>query len=179
MEKIVSVPSGVNIEVQNMKIKVSGQKGNLEKEFIHPMFIGKISIAKDLDKVKISTPTDKRKVKAMVGTIAAHLNNMIRGVTEGYVYKLKIVYMHFPFTIKIEGDTVSIGNFLGAKALRKAKIVGDTKVEVKGDEVFVSGINREDVGQTCGNLEKATRIVARDRRVFQDGIFLMSKGNEE
>ncbi|MBU3905334.1 MAG: 50S ribosomal protein L6 [Nanoarchaeota archaeon] len=176
MEKIVTIPDGINVEIDNMKVTISNDKGQLQKEFIHPMFAGKIIISKEGNQVKISSINEKRKVKAMVGTISAHMNNMIRGLTEGYTYTLKIVYMHFPFTVKIDGNNVTINNFLGEKALRKAKLHGDVKVEIKGDEIIVSGVNREDVGQTCGNIERATRITKRDRRVFQDGIFISTKG---
>ena len=96
---------------------------------------------------------------------------MFIGLTDGYIAKLKIVYMHFPFTIKINGNEVLINNFLGEKKPRKTTIVGDCKMEVKGDEITVTGINKDDVGQTTANLERATWIRARDRRVFQDGIF--------
>ena len=178
MEKIVTIPQGVDIDISGMKLTVKGGKGTLEKEFIHPMFIGKIKMSKQDNEVIITTETDARKIKAMVGTIAAHTKNMIKGVTEGYTYKLKIVYMHFPFTVKIDNDIVIITNFLGGKAARKAKIVGSSKVEIKGEDIIVTGINREEVGQTCGNLERATKIGSRDRRVFQDGIFLVSKGLE-
>ncbi len=177
MEKTVIVPEGVNVDISNLKITVSGEKGKLEKDFIHPMFAGRVKIEKKDNEVKVSSDSEKRKVKAIVGTMAAHLKNMIRGVTDGYTYKLKIVYMHFPFTVKLQGDEVTVTNFLGEKSIRKAKIIGDTKVEIKGDEITVTGINREDVGQTCGNLERSTKISSRDRRVFQDGIFLTEKGS--
>lgn len=178
MEKIVAIPSGVEIDISNMKVAVKGGKGALEKEFIHPMFAGKIKMTKKDNEVIIATETNARKIKAMVGTIAAHIRNMIRGVTDGYTYKLKIVYMHFPFTVKLDNGVVIVSNFLGGKAVRKANIVGSAKVDIKGDEIIVTGINREEVGQTCGNLERATKISSRDRRVFQDGIFLVSKGLE-
>ncbi len=179
MEKIVSIPNGVNVEVDNFRVIVSGKNGKLEKDFVHPMFAGKIKIENKGETISVKSTTDKRKIKAEVGTIAAIVNSMIRGVTEGYTYTLKIVYMHFPFTVKVEGNKVTVANFLGGKAPRKAKISGDTKVVVKGDEIIVTGINREEVGQTCGNLERATKISSRDRRVFQDGIFLVSKGDAE
>lgn len=178
MDKTVIIPEGVEAEVSGMKIIIKGSKGTLEKEFIHPMFFGKIKIEKKDNEIKISAVSKSRKIKAMVGTIAAHAKNMIKGVTEGYTYKLKIVYMHFPFTVKLDKNQVYVTNFLGGKAIRRAKIVGDAKVEIKGDEIMVTGINREEVGQTCGNLERATKISSRDRRVFQDGIFLTSKGLE-
>ena len=49
------------------------------------------------------------------------------------------------------------------------------KVENKSD-VFVSGVDREKVGQTAAIIEKACRIRGRDRRIFQDGIYIVSKG---
>src|SRR5690606_1375479 len=98
-----------------------------------------------------------------------------KGVTEGFTYRMKIVYAHFPMSVKVAGDSVVIENFLGERHPRRARIVGDTKVQVKGDEVEVSGINKEDVGQTMANIEQATRIKGRDPRVFQDGIYLVSK----
>ncbi len=112
----------------------------------------------------------------MLETIKAHINNMITGVTKGFTYKMKIVYAHFPMTVKVQGDKVIIENFLGERHPRKAKILGDTKVQVKGDEVHITGIDKEDVGQTMANIEQATKIKRRDPRVFQDGIYLISKG---
>jgi large subunit ribosomal protein L6 len=88
---------------------------------------------------------------------------------------MKIVFAHFPMTVKVTGDKVNIDNFLGERHPRVAKIVGSAKVNVKGDEVTVTGINKEDVGQTMANLEQATKIKGRDPRVFQDGIYLINK----
>ena len=171
MERIVEIPEGIQIELDNFKVKVTGFKGILEKDFTSPLFRKDIIIKKEDNKISISTESKRKKVKAMLGTIEAHIFNMIKGVTEGYTVKLKIVYMHFPFTVKISGNEVSVNNFLGEKTSRKTKIVGDCKIEVKGDEITITGINKEDVGQTAANLERVTWVRARDRRVFQDGIF--------
>ncbi|MBU3896739.1 MAG: 50S ribosomal protein L6 [Nanoarchaeota archaeon] len=176
MEKTFQIPEGVNVEINNFEITVTGKKGKLEKNFANPVFTNKIKIVKTDKEVKVSTDSDKRKIKAMIGTIVAYLKNMSVGVTDGYKYTMKIVYMHFPFTVKLDGKVIIIGNFLGGKALRKSKIIGDTNVEIKGDDVIVTGVNVEEVGQTCANLETATKIKDRDRRVFQDGIFLSSRG---
>ncbi|MEM3690235.1 MAG: 50S ribosomal protein L6, partial [Candidatus Micrarchaeia archaeon] len=62
---------------------------------------------------------------------------------------------------------------IGEKKPRVASIVGDTKVEVKGSEIFVSGVDKEAVGQTCANICSATCIRNKDSRVFQDGIYLV------
>jgi large subunit ribosomal protein L6 len=100
---------------------------------------------------------------------------MIKGVTEGFEYKMSIVYSHFPMQTKVEGKTVVISNFLGEKKPRIAKIVGGTTVKVSGNSVVVSGINKEDVGQTTANIEQKTKIKRFDPRVFQDGIYVVEK----
>jgi large subunit ribosomal protein L6 len=171
MERTMQIPEGASIDVEGFKIKVTGSKGSLEKDFYSPLFSKEITIRKADNKIIISSESNKKKIKAMLGTIEAFAKHMSIGVTKGYENKLKVVYMHFPFTIKITGKEVLVNNFLGEKTPRKTHIVGDCKVEVKGDEITVSGISKDDVGQTSINLERATYIKKRDRRVFQDGIF--------
>lgn len=171
MERTIEIPEGIQLELDNFKVKITGPKGALEKDFYSPLFRRDVIIKKVDDKILISSESERKKVKAMLGTIESHILNMIEGVKKGYTVKLKIVYMHFPFTMKISGNDILINNFLGEKTPRKAKIVNDCKVEIKGDEIVVTGINKENVGQTAANLERATWIRARDRRVFQDGIF--------
>jgi large subunit ribosomal protein L6 len=175
MEKSVEIPSGIEVEVNNFKIKVKGPKGSLEKNFFNPIFKNEILIKNENNKISLSTNSKKRKIIAMIGTIESHLKNMFDGVREGYTAKLKIVYMHFPFTVKISGNEVSINNFLGEKTPRKVKVTGDCKIEVKEDEVIVSGISKDDVGQTAAQIERVTWIKQRDRRVFQDGLFITKK----
>ncbi|MBU5557826.1 MAG: 50S ribosomal protein L6 [Candidatus Aenigmatarchaeota archaeon] len=175
MEKIIPIKEGVSVEVTGSKVVVSGPKGKLERDFSSPLFVGKIRIEKTDNAVKVSTNSYRRHVKAEVGCIASHIRNMIVGVTDGYKYTLQAVYMHFPFTVKVVGNEVVISNFLGERALRKAKIIGDTKVDVHGEQITVSGNDVEAVGQTAANIERATAIPARDRRVFQDGIFLIKR----
>ena len=88
---------------------------------------------------------------------------------------MTILYAHFPMQVKVDGKTLVIGNFLGEKKPRIAKILGETKVKVSGNEVAVSGINKEDVGQTAANIEQKTKIKRFDPRIFQDGIYIVQK----
>lgn len=177
MEKIISIPDGVEARIEGFKIFVKGKNGNLEKDFSSPYFKDDVFIEKLNNSVKIHTKSEKRKIKSEIGTIASCFQNMIKGVTEGYTYRMKIIYMHFPFTVKITGKEILISNFLGEKQPRKAEVVGISKVEVNGDEITVTGISKEDVGQTSANIERATWVKARDRRVFSDGIFLTEKSD--
>jgi large subunit ribosomal protein L6 len=173
MEKIIEISDGVQIEIENFNVLISGEKGKIERDFADPLFKRYLKIEKVDKSIKVFSTSDKRKQKAIVGTVAAHIRNMMEGVTKGYEKKLKIAYVHFPFTVKVDGNVISIVNFMGEKSPRFAKIIGDTTVEIKDEQITVMGIKKEAVGQTAGNLELATKVKRYDRRVFQDGIFLL------
>ena len=104
---------------------------------------------------------------------------MIKGVTDGWTYNLKIVYKHFPIKAAVQGNVFVIENFLGERHPRKADILNGVTVQVKGEEVTVEGIDRNAVGQTAANIEMATRVRGRDIRVFQDGIYITNKGRDD
>ena len=166
----IEIPEGVEVIIDD-EISVKGPNGETSRKFTYP----NVTIKKEDNLIVLETAFPKKKDKSMIGTNRAHLNNMITGVTEGFTYHMKIVYAHFPMTVKAQGDTVTIDNFIGERHPRSAKIVGDAKVQVKGDEVIITGVNKEDVGQTMANLEQATKIKGKDPRVFQDGIYLTSR----
>lgn len=167
----IEIPEGVEVIIDNNEVSVKGSNGKDSRTFTYP----NVSISKEDDRVVLETSFPKKKDKAMIGTTKAHISNMITGVTDGFKYTMKIVFAHFPMTVKVNKNIVVIDNFLGERHPRQAKIVGDSKVSVKGDEVTITGINKEHVGQTMANLEQATKIKGRDPRVFQDGIYLISK----
>ena len=175
MRAIAKIPDKIEVRLNGFKVSVKGPKGEIEKDFSSPLFNKTIKMVQNAGIVEVSSSNDKRKTKSQVGNVAAQIRNMVNGVTEGYTYKLKVVYLHFPFTVKVAGKEVQLGNFLGEKAPRTAEIIGNTKVEVKGDEIIVTGINKEETGQTAANLERSARIKARDRRVYQDGIFIVER----
>ncbi len=172
IKEVVKIPEGISVEILDGDIKITGPKGEISKK----LHYSGIKLYKEDDSVVIEMEYPKKTQRALIGTFASHIKNMSTGVTEGFEYKLKIIYAHFPMTVKVVGDAVEISNFLGEKVPRKAKIVGkDAKVSIKGSEVTVSGISIEDVGQTAANIEQATKIKRRDRRVFQDGIYLTER----
>ncbi len=173
IERKIEIPEGVQIEVSGYKVKVKGPKGEIEREF--KIWKKNVEIKLEGKEVKIVGKDERRKTKAMVGTVWAHIRNMIKGVQEGFTYKLRIVYSHFPMKIEIKDGKVYIHNFLGERVPRVADIVGNVKVEVKGADVIVKGINKEEVAQTAANIEQACRIVGKDRRRFIDGIYIYSK----
>ncbi len=171
IRRLVSIPHGVDVTLEGTLLRVSGPKGVLERDMRFPQ----IDIALEDGTIVISTASEKRKIIAMTGTLAAHARNMIVGVTEGYEYHMKVVYSHFPIQIRLQGDRLEISNFLGEKQPRFAKIVEGVTVKVGNDEITISGIDKEKVGNTAANIEHATRITKRDPRVFQDGIYITEK----
>jgi large subunit ribosomal protein L6 len=167
----IQIPRGVTATLSGATLTVKGQKGQISREFRFPGI--KITAG---DKVIVEATKFDKQTKATVGTYASHVSNMVKGVTEGYEYSMKIVYSHFPIQVKVEGkDRVSIGNFLGERKPRYAPIMGDTKVDVAGDRITLTGINKEHVGQTAANIEQACKIRKRDPRVFQDGVYITNK----
>jgi large subunit ribosomal protein L6 len=105
---------------------------------------------------------------------------MARGVDEGFEYRLKAVFSHFPMSLKVDGNQFTINNLFGEKVPRVAALPwSPAEVEVRVEnktDVVVKGADREKVGQTAANIERACKIKKRDRRVFQDGIYIVSKG---
>ncbi len=175
MEEIVEAPKGIEISVTDRKIVVKGAKNTLEKDFDDPRFNELISLTTEDGKLIIKSDDEHRKVRAMMGTMCVHAENMIRGVQSGYKYTLKIVYAHFPMTITVEKKEVHIKNFVGEKGARIARIKGDVDIKIDKEFVVVSGPSIEDVGQTAANIERACRLRGRDRRTFQDGIYVENK----
>jgi large subunit ribosomal protein L6 len=167
----VRIPEGVTVRIEGNLVKVTGPKGMLMREMYYP----NISLSSGDREFTITTESGRKKILAVCGTFAAHLRNMCRGVTEGYQYRMKVVYSHFPIQLKVAGDRLEIGNFLGEKRSRFARIEKDVKVALGSDEVTLTGIDKETVGKTAANIEHATRIRERDPRVFQDGVYIVER----
>lgn len=168
VEKTIKIPEGLDVKIDGRVVTVSGEKGTLTRNFSHAF----LSIQKEEKLIKIRTDWPRKKEAAMVGTVSSHIENMIKGVTKGFTYKLKIVFSHFPISVKIEDNNVLIENFTGERSPRTAKIVGKTKVSIKSEDVIVQGTDLENVSQTAANIEQATKVKIKDPRVFLDGIYV-------
>ena len=169
--KTIEVPNGVEVSVKDRIVWVNGKKGALTRDFSQ----SPVTIQIEGKEIKVQANWPRKREASLVGTISSHIQNMIIGVTEGFTYKLKIVFAHFPISVKVKENMVSIENFTGERSPRWARIMGDSKVSAKEDDVIVQGINLEDVSQTAANIERATKVKRKDPRVFLDGIFVYEK----
>ena len=172
LKEQIKIPDGVSATLDNNIITIKGEKGEISRTFSHP----KINIKINENIIDINSKNVRRKEKALIGTFIAHINNMIKGVSQGFEYKMKTVFSHFPIKTSVEGNEFVIQNFLGERSARKARILDGVTVEVNGEDVTVQGFDKERVGQTVANIERATLVKKRDIRVFQDGVYRISKG---
>lgn len=170
----IPIPSGVtvNIKPNSNHTTIKGPKGSLERPFRSTS----VKVVLDGAQVHVRKDLPRKKEKAVVGTYASHIQNMITGVTKGWTYTMKAVFNHFPIKMTIHGDEFHVENFLGERAPRVAKIIPGVKITVKGADVTLEGIDLTAVSQTAANIEGCTKIRNKDIRVFQDGVYITKKG---
>ena len=171
----IRIPEGVEIDAKGHTVTVKANGEDHVREFkSHRLNIE----TKDNSIILTGSPVNKQ-TSALLMTVIAHIKNMITGLKLGYNYKMKVTYSHFPMTVEVKEKIVQINNFLGEKFPRKANIVGNTKVAVKGQEVNLTGRKIEDVSQTAANIEQATKVRGKDIRRYTDGIFIVEKKHLE
>lgn len=165
----LTVPEGAELSLKENTVTVKGGKGTLTREFRNNLV--RMELKNKTVTIKVSRLNQY--TKGIAGTWNSIIQTMIKGVQEPFQYEMKIDYTHFPMRVSVRGQKVVIENFLGERSQRSADIVGSCEVSVKGDRVFVSGIDKYAVGETTANIERATKIKGFDLRVFQDGIYLL------
>jgi large subunit ribosomal protein L6 len=171
VSKTIQVPDNVDVSMDGKKISFKGAKGSLTRDFS----FAPVAIEGEGKNIRVWAKWPRKKEAALVGTVYSHIQNMITGVTKGYSYKLKIVFSHFPISVKVQDKTVLIENFTGERRPRRVKTLGDVKVKVEAEDIIVEGVNLEDVSQTAANIEQATRVRRKDPRVFLDGIYVYER----
>ncbi|MAH43236.1 50S ribosomal protein L6 [archaeon] len=176
---MAEVPEGVEVKVDGKTVFVKGEKGELERTFSDARFNKSVDVRIEDKNFIAEGKIDDRKIKAFVGTIAAHVRNMILGVTKGFKCELAVVFTHFPMTFTVEPKKFLINNFIGEKGSRSAKIIGNVEIKADKTKITITGINKEDVGQTASNIEHICGVGKKDRRTFQDGCFIVASGVDD
>ena len=171
LDVAVALPKGVTAKFDKGLLSVQGPLGKVSQDFT------KIPVDVQITsgEVKVLTHGARRKNRSMLNTARSLINNAFEGVTKGYQYKLKVIYAHFPVTVKVQGKKVLVENFYGERSPRVAEIIGDTKAEVQGEDIILNGVSLQDVGQTAANLEQATTVKRKDLRVFLDGVYVYER----
>jgi len=175
MKNEIEIPERVEAEIDKNKLILKGKEGENSKEFN----LGKINLEKKDKKIILSCEKTTKREKRMINTYTAHIKNMINGVQKKFEYKLKICSSHFPMTVKIDGNIAIVKNFLGEKVDRKVELPKNVDIKIEKEIITILSTNKELAGQAAANLEKVTKIRGRDRRVFQDGIYITNKSGRE
>jgi len=185
--RTLEIPEGVEVEIKSRSITVTGKLGSLTREFKHvPMEMRKVTKAvgeegaeTEQDFVQVDLWFATRKELACIRTVCSHVENMIIGVTRGYLYKMRFVYSHFPINVTVNSGNVEIRNFLGERRVRKVPLpegVSYVRSEDVKDQIELSGNDIVAVSLTAAKIQQATNVRNKDLRKFLDGIYVSEKG---
>lgn len=173
IKQSIQIPEKVEMEMDGNRIIVKGPLGETSKIFNFK------AVKWNLDKDKLVIMNEKatKREKKLINTMASQVSSMIEGVTKGFEYKLQICSTHFPITVKVdkENGLFTIKNFLGENKDRSVKIGKNVDIKVDGDIVSVKSNNKELAGQIAASIESTSKVSGKDRRVFQDGIWIIKK----
>jgi len=166
----IELPQGVQVSKDGKFLIVKGPKGELKRKFVQP----KIKIDIKDSKVILTSSESRRKIKAVMGSWASHIKNMALGVTKGWKCEMKLVFAHFPAKMTVKDSEFTVQNFLGERSPRSTKLPQDVSIKVDKENVTITGTDKETVGIAASRIEGVTRIVGFDKRIFQDGCFIVN-----
>ena len=160
-KKPVELPSGVKAEVSGRTIKVTGPKGNASWTAPDPIWV-----KLDGSKLVVERPNDVPLTRALHGTTRALLNNMVKGVKDGYAIPMEIYGTGY--TCKLEGKKLMLNvGFMGRGVGKLAQFVVDVPpgVDVKVDvpaargnnepaKFTISGVDKQVVGDFAASVRK-------------------------
>ena len=167
----IQIPDSVKVNLKGSMLHVQGPLGHVYKNF------KKIPVVIEVNdnKILLKQTGERKKHYAILNTAKSIIQTLCSGVIDGFTIKMKVVYSHFPITVKVEGKKILIENFQGERAPRICIIRGDTTVIAKGDDVIISGPVLTDVSQTAANVQQNSKVKNKDHRVFLDGIYRYSE----
>lgn len=144
--KIISLPTGVTVEVKPDVIVVRGPKG----ELMAPVFPD-IQINVTADELSVERSSNDKQIRAYHGLIRSLLNNNVIGVTQGYKKTLKLVGTGYRVTAKGAGISLAVGFSHTVEVLPAAGV----KITTEGtDTIYIEGIDKQAVGQMAANIRK-------------------------
>ncbi len=173
--KVIALPEKVNASLKDSVLGISGPNGQITRAFTHPQ----VELHLGERKISVFSKRATKREKKMIGSFFSHIKNMVSGVVNPYVYRLKICSGHFPMNVSVTAKELLIKNFLGEAVPRKVSLLDDVKVKVSGSEITVISVDKEKAGLVAARIEKACRITNRDLRVFQDGCYIIEKAGRE
>lgn len=168
----IEIPEGINAVIENNEMIMKKDNDELRRR-LNVLIDVKVEAGKIILEAKKASKRERK----IFGTMKAHFNNMIKGLTEKFRYKLQAVSVHFPMNVSVdkEKNELVVKNFLGEKTDRIIKLIPGVDVKVDKDMIEIESVDIEKAGQCAANIEKGARVKNKDRRVYQDGIYIIEK----
>jgi large subunit ribosomal protein L6 len=145
--KPIPVPSGVTVTIDGPRIEVKGPKGTLARELVPD-----IAVARDGDELLVTRPSDERNHRSLHGLTRSLVNNMVVGVSDGFVKELEIVGVGYraaaPSPNKLE---MALGFSHPVHVDAPDGITFEVPVPTR---IVVRGADKELVGQVAANIRK-------------------------
>ncbi|HLP23427.1 MAG TPA: 50S ribosomal protein L6 [Microbacteriaceae bacterium] len=142
----IVVPAGVTVSIEGQNVTVKGPKGELSLVVASP-----ITAELQDNQVVVSRPDDERASRSLHGLTRTLIANQIIGVTEGYVKNLEIVGTGYRVAQSGSGIELALGFSHPVKVDAPAGIT----LTVEGNnKIAVSGIDKQQVGETAANIRK-------------------------
>jgi large subunit ribosomal protein L6 len=142
-KKGITVPQNTEVLIDKGLISVKGPKGEISKEFN-----SSIKIEVNDGEVVLTPQRQDQLTRALWGTYASHISNMVKGVNEAYVKKL--IVEGVGFKAEINGKNLKLN--VGFSHPIEMEIPEGLEVSVEKDTITISGINKESVGQFAANI---------------------------
>lgn len=143
----IPVPDKTKVEFSGKLVSVTGPKGTLSRK-IHP----DISATLEGGSVIVTRPSDAKMHRALHGLTRALINNMVIGVTEGYVRELKMIGVGYRGEMR--GKTLILNLGFSHPILFIAPDGVEISVEAKASLIKIQGIDKELVGECAAKIRK-------------------------
>ncbi|MFZ1362904.1 MAG: 50S ribosomal protein L6 [Candidatus Nanopelagicales bacterium] len=143
----IALPSGVKVDIAGQDVTVTGPKGTLNLTVSEPITVE----ANEDGSIQVSRPNDERRNKALHGLSRTLVNNMVVGVSEGYVKKLEVSGTGYRVQNKGAGLELSLGysHPIQVDAPEGIKFVVESPTKFS-----VEGIDKQKVGEVAANIRK-------------------------
>lgn len=143
----VTIPSGVDVNIDGLTVRVKGPKGELSREFV-----GDLSVRQEESTVVVERGNDENKTKALHGLTRSLLNNMMMGVTNGFERELEIIGVGYRAQAKGPNKIeLALGFSHPVEIEAPDGVTFETPAPTK---ILVKGIDKEIVGQVAANIRK-------------------------
>jgi large subunit ribosomal protein L6 len=142
--KPISIPAGVDVKIDNNQITVKGPKGTLSRE-LHKDII----VVVEANEILVQRPSDNKLHRSLHGTTRSVVNNMVSGVTEGFVKNLELVGVGYRANLAGKNLNLAVGYSHPVEIAPEAGIEFEVPANNK---IVVKGIDKERVGAVAAQI---------------------------